>query len=125
MTTPQRNTRQKQAIRNAFEKTERPLSPEEILLSARDEVEGLSLATVYRNLNVLVEEKWLQVVEIPGSTPRYERSGKEHHHHFHCTVCGKVYEVDGCSVAVKPRLPRGFHISGHEFYLFGECPDCA
>lgn len=122
--TTQRNTRQKQAIRSAFDKTERPLSPEEILQSARDDVKGLSLATVYRNLIALVEEGWLQAVEIPGIPPRYERAGKEHHHHFHCNACGKVYEVAGCAVQVKPKLPRGFHVTGHEFSLFGECPDC-
>jgi Fur family ferric uptake transcriptional regulator len=122
--TTQRNTRQKQAIRTAFDKTERPLSPEEILQSARDDVKGLSLATVYRNLSALVDEGWLQAVEIPGIPPRYERAGKEHHHHFHCNVCGKVYEVSGCAVQVKPKLPRGFHVTGHEFSLFGECPDC-
>ena len=124
MTVPQRSTKQKQAIRAAFEATERPLSPDEILSSARVEVKALSLATVYRNLSALVDEGWLQVVEIPGSTPRYERAGKAHHHHFHCTVCGRVYEVDGCAVSVAPRLPRGFRVTGHEFYLFGSCPQC-
>ena len=122
--TTQRNTRQKQAIRSAFDKTDRPLSPEEILQSARGDVKGLSLATVYRNVSALLEEEWLQPVELPGIPTRYERAGKEHHHHFHCNVCSKVYEVPGCAMQVKPRLARGFRVTGHEFTLFGVCPDC-
>lgn len=119
-----RNTRQKDAIRRAFISADRPLSPEETLAYAQEQVEGISIATVYRNIGALVEDKWLAAVEIPGESPRYEVAGKEHHHHFHCNGCGKVFEMQGCAVQVKPKLPRGFRATGHEFFLYGTCADC-
>lgn len=119
-----RNTRQKDAIRAAFMNTNRPLSPEEILALAQKEVEGISIATVYRNVGSLVEDQWLVPVEIPGESSRYEVAGKEHHHHFHCNDCGKVFELQGCDVTVKPKLPRGFRATGHEFFLYGTCAEC-
>lgn len=119
-----RNTRQKDAIRAAFINTNRPLSPEEILVLAQKEVEGISIATVYRNVGSLVEDQWLVPVEIPGESSRYEVAGKEHHHHFHCNDCGKVFELQGCDVTVKPKLPRGFRATGHEFFLYGTCAEC-
>ena len=119
-----RNTRQKDAIRSAFTSTNRPLSPEEILALAQKEVEGISIATVYRNIGSLVEDQWLVPVQIPGESTRYEVAGKEHHHHFHCNDCGKVFEMQGCDVAVKPKLPRGFRATGHEFFLYGTCAEC-
>ena len=125
MATALRNTRQKEAIRAAFVQADRPLSPEEILAYARAQVDSISLATVYRNVGSLVEEKWLTAVEIPGEAARYEVAGKDHHHHFHCSNCDKVYEMKGCDVQLKPRLPKGFRVTGHEFFLFGKCPDCA
>ena len=119
-----RNTRQKEAIRSAFLDADRPLSPEEILALAQVSVSGLSIATVYRNVGCLVEEGWLVPVEMPGEARRYEVAGKEHHHHFSCTSCGKVFELQGCGVTLKQKLPRGFRASGHEFFLYGSCAAC-
>ena len=119
-----RKTRQKDAIRAAFIHADRPLSPDETLTYAQEQVEGISIATVYRNIGSLVEEKWLAPVEIPGESTRYEVAGKEHHHHFHCNECGKVFEMQGCGMQVKPKLPRGFRVTGHEFFLYGVCADC-
>jgi Fur family ferric uptake transcriptional regulator len=119
-----RNTRQKEAIRTAFVDANRPLSPEETLHYAQKHVNGISIATVYRNIGALVEDKWLTPVELPGESTRYEVAGKGHHHHFQCGSCGKVFELEGCSVQVKPKLPRGFRVTGHEFFLYGMCSEC-
>jgi Fur family ferric uptake transcriptional regulator len=117
------NTRQKAAIRDAFLEADRPLSPDEVLEGAQHHQPGLGKATVYRNIQSLMEEGWLQPVEIPGDSARYEVSGKEHHHHFRCNQCRKLYELNGC-VPFKPRLPRGFRATGHEFFLYGLCARC-
>jgi Fur family transcriptional regulator, ferric uptake regulator len=119
-----RNTRQKEAIRSAFLTEDRPLSPEETLSYAQEQVEGISIATIYRNISTLVEENWLTPVSIPGESTRYELAGKEHHHHFRCNSCGKVYEMPGSVMTTKPKLPRGFRATRQEFFLFGTCPDC-
>ena len=119
-----RNTRQKAAIREASVRADRPLSPEEALAYAQEQVDGISIATVYRNIGTLVKDKWLLPIDIPGDSPRYEVAGKEHHHHFHCNVCGRVFELQGCNIEVKPRLPRGFRATGHEFFLYGTCAEC-
>lgn len=119
-----RNTRQKEAIRAAFLAADRPLSPDEALRLAQKEVEALSIATIYRNINMLVEEGWLARVEIPGDSTRYEVAGKEHHHHFQCNSCGALHELQGCAVQVKPKLPKGFRYVGHEFFVYGICSAC-
>ncbi len=119
-----RKTKQKDAIRSAFLSADRPLSPEEALHYARELVEGVSIATVYRNIGTLVEEKWLTSIALPGETARYEVAGKEHHHHFRCNQCRKIFEMPGCSVQFKPNLPKGFQVTGHEFFLSGNCAAC-
>jgi Fur family ferric uptake transcriptional regulator len=119
-----RNTRQKEAIRTAFLKTDRPLSPEEALSFAQQQAEAVSIATIYRNIANLVEEQWLVPVDIPGQATRYEVAGKAHHHHFQCTSCNTVHELAGCTMQTKPKLPRGFTYSSHEFFVYGTCAAC-
>lgn len=120
-----RNTRQKAAIRDAFIESDRPLSAEEALEAAQRHHARLGIATVYRNIQNLLQDKWLQPVEVPGDKTRYEVAGKEHHHHFHCNQCGKLFDLEGCGAQLKPRLPRGFRATGHEFFLYGICAACA
>lgn len=121
---PVRDTRQRRAIRTAFEHANRPLSPNEVLDLASEEYKALGIATVYRNIKSLVEEDWLVEVELPGEVTRYELSGKEHHHHFHCKGCGKVYELMACLPDVGRIAPPGFAVTGHEVLLYGLCAGC-
>jgi Fur family transcriptional regulator, ferric uptake regulator len=123
-TMDKRNTKQKAAIREAFTKADRPLSPEEALQGAQRFHPTLGIATVYRNIQNLVEDGWLTPVELPGDSTRYEIAGKKHHHHFHCNSCGKLYELEGCVATAKQKLPRGFRATSHEFFLYGTCAAC-
>lgn len=121
----ERNTRQRDAIREVFIAAKQPLSPFEVLLAGRRELKGLGIATVYRTINALVESGWLNAVELPGDSPRYERSGSGHHHHFQCRGCSGVFEIRGCPGDLKNLIPPGFLLEGHEVVLYGRCGSCA
>ena len=124
ISTQTRNTRQKDAIRAAFLNADRPLSPDEALSLAQRQVDALSIATVYRNISSLVEDRWLTAVAVPGDSTRYEVAGKAHHHHFQCNTCGIVHELEGCNIETKPKLPKGFKYTGHEMFVYGICSEC-
>ncbi|HMF78242.1 MAG TPA: transcriptional repressor [Bryobacteraceae bacterium] len=119
-----RSTRQKSAIRSAFERTGRPLSAQQVLELAQKEVDGVGIATVYRNIKALLEEGWLSLVELPGSAPVYERAGKRHHHHFQCDHCHRVFELEGCLPSVNKLAGPKFQVRSHEIVLYGLCGDC-
>lgn len=120
-----RETKQRKAIRNALADAGHPLSPRELLSLARDEVSGLGIATVYRNISALQEEGSIVPVELPGEPPRYEVAGKAHHHHFHCRECDKVYEIEGCPGNLQSVTPMGFQLETHEVVLYGLCEICS
>jgi Fur family ferric uptake transcriptional regulator len=120
----ERNTRQKRAIRTVLERANRPLTIEDILSEAKAAIDRIGIATVYRAVRALVDEGWLSAVDVPGSKPLYERAGKEHHHHFRCTSCERVYELDGCYSEIRGGLPRGFRSSGHDVTIYGTCAAC-
>jgi Fur family transcriptional regulator, ferric uptake regulator len=120
-----RSTKQKQAIRAVMAEQEHPLLPDEIHALALQEVPSLGIATVYRTLKTLQEEGQVCCVEIPGQSPRYERSDKGHHHHFHCMECHTVFDLEKCVDGLKKLAPPGFKVSAHEITLHGHCKSCA
>jgi Fur family ferric uptake transcriptional regulator len=120
-----RNTRQREAIRAAFERADRPLSPAEALVLANEDVPGMGQSTVYRTIAALVDEGWLIAVNLPGQPDRYETAGRRHHHHFHCTLCGGVFEVTACPGDLAGIAPPGFKVHDHEVILTGWCKACA
>ena len=120
----ERNTRQRSAIRDAIAQAERPLLPQEVLDAAQQAVPGLGIATVYRNLKALTEEGELQAVTLPGENPRFELVGHQHHHHFQCRQCQRVFDVHACPGDLSRLAPSGFTVEDHDLTLYGRCKDC-
>lgn len=120
----ERNTRQRTAIREALSQSGRPLLPQEVLQAAQAWAPGLSLATVYRNLNALVEEGELTAVSLPGESPRFELAAQRHHHHFKCEGCARVLDVHACPGDLSHLLPPGFEVHRHDLTLYGLCDQC-
>lgn len=120
----ERSTRQRSAIRAAIEQARRPLSPQEVLAASQAQVAGLGLATVYRNLKLLVEAGEIQQVTLPGDSARYEPAHQGHHHHFQCTRCQRVFDVHHCPGDLGRMAPPGFRVERHELTLYGDCADC-
>ena len=122
---PKRDTAQRRAIQAAIASVEHPLTPADILDAAQREVPALGIATVYRALKELVLEGEVVGVDLPGEATRYERAGKDHHHHFHCRRCGTVFEAEGCTAALNKLVPPGFVVEAHEVILYGRCAKCS
>ncbi len=118
-----RETRQKNAIRKALFDAGRPLSVREILETAQNEVTGLGVATVYRNLKTLQEEKLIAPVDLPGEPARWEIP-EGHHHHFLCRVCDRLFEIRSCPEDLVRLLPDGYTLEDHDILLRGQCDMC-
>ena len=54
---------------------------------------SLSLGTVYRNLNFLVEQGLIRKVVIPGQDTRYDYN-LGNHFHFICEKCGTIFDFE-------------------------------
>jgi len=120
----ERNTRQRAAILDAISRAGRPLLPKEILQLAQRALPGLGIATVYRNLKALLAEGQLKVVDLPAENARFEMAGGRHHHHFQCTRCQRVFDVDACPGDLSGLAPPGFAVEDHDLTLYGRCKDC-
>ncbi len=122
----ERHTRQRAAIREAIALAGRPLLPQEVLQAAQVAVPGVSIATVYRNLKLLLDEGEVRPVMLPGENARYEMAGDgHHHHHFQCRGCQRVFEVEACPGDLASLAPAGFTVEDHDLTLYGRCRECA
>lgn len=128
----ERNTRQREAVRQAVEQSGHALTPAEILRAAQVAVPGLNLSTIYRQLNGLLDESRIVKVLLPGEPARFEAAchqadahfGPHHHHHFHCAGCDRVMTLHRCPGAMQDLVPAGFVVQAHEITLRGLCVDC-
>ncbi len=124
MAAMERDTRQREAIKSVLKAAKRPLLAGEVLEAGRSVVHELGMATVYRNLKLLVSEGAAQVITLPGESPRYEMKESGHHDHFQCTRCRRVYDVPGCPGDMRRLAPRGFTVEHHHVTLYGRCAVC-
>ena len=98
---------------------------EEIYDAAVKECPGLSLGTVYRNLNSLVDAGRVRRVSIPGKADRFDHT-LPWHSHLYCTACGSVVDadVDEKQVMKLVRSQKGV-VQDCAVVLFGLCEACA
>ena len=78
---------------------------EEIFDKAAPECPGLSLGTVYRNLNSLVEAGRVRRVSIPGKADRFDHTLRWHSH-LYCNACGRCGRKAGDEAGPQPEGRR-------------------
>ena len=99
----------------------------DLAVAARDRRLGISRATLFRALDLLIELGVVERLDLPSGEHAYVPCAPAHHHHVVCSRCGRTAEVDdaGMSGAV-PEIERqsGFRIVTHRLELFGLCRHC-
>ena len=119
-----RYSKQREIVLQQVEKLCDHPTAEEIYDNAIQECPGLSLGTVYRNLNSLVEAGRVRRVSIPGKADRFDHT-LGWHSHLYCNVCGGVVDVDVDEKQVMKVVGRQKCIvQDCAVVLFGICPDC-
>ena len=87
---------------------------------------ALSLATVYRNLEVLVAEGAIDEVPTAVGATRYD-GNVEPHHHFNCDHCGRIVDVDlSVPRGLSTRLAGEYGLRSQRIRIsfFGHCAEC-
>ena len=87
---------------------------------------SLSLGTVYRNLNILVEQKLIQKLPFGSTHDRYEVI-KNPHYHLVCETCGCVQDFampQYTEISKQAQKMSGFCITRHRIDFFGTCEKC-
>lgn len=86
----------------------------------------ISLATVYRNLNLLAENGIIKKIEGLDGVARFDHN-THNHYHFICTKCNKVYDVPyeiAPDVVENISARTGLTIESCHVSLSGICHEC-
>ncbi|NCO02273.1 MAG: transcriptional repressor [Epsilonproteobacteria bacterium] len=86
---------------------------------------SISLATIYKNINLMVANSFIQEVKIPHAKSLYELT-KDAHSHLLCQKCGEVTDitVDLNSVISSASQKSQFKIEKLDLVLSGLCKNC-
>lgn len=122
-----RMTRQLVAVYEAIQADPTHPGADEIYQRVRQTLPQISLGTVYRNLQRLVEEGRIHLLLVGERIARYDSMLTEHDH-FICLQCGGVVDVlldRDRQVNLAPLLEQGFTVATHSLSVHGLCQQCA
>lgn len=116
---------QRQLILETVQKQKEHLTAAQIYQLARKSCPHLSLGTVYRNLNLLVDTGQLRRVGVPGEADRFDWELPSHQH-LYCRRCKKVINLALPSRPVEEMIRQcpDIQAEGYNFIIVGLCPDC-
>lgn len=119
-------TRQRREILSVLQDIPGMCTAEELFKRVQAVNPGVSLSTIYRNLDLLVAEGLVCKVDLGDGYARYEgRRHEGHHHHLVCTECGRSEHLDCPLPDISATVAdKGFSVTGHRFVVYGRCPDC-
>ncbi|HKK94325.1 MAG TPA: transcriptional repressor [Longimicrobiales bacterium] len=126
--TGQRYTEQRASVFRFLRSTESHPTADEVFFHVRQEIPGISLATVYKSLETLVGAGLASKLTYGDGSARYD-GRTDDHHHLRCLGCGKVVDlpgqVDDREVERLEASADGFQVTGCRLELTGYCSDCS
>ncbi|QKF82447.1 Fur family transcriptional regulator [Halarcobacter ebronensis] len=86
---------------------------------------SISLATIYKNVNAMVEKIFLNEVKIPESKSVYELV-KEEHSHLVCKSCGKIEDINIDTSILNSSILSisNFKVEDTKVVFSGVCSNC-
>ena len=122
----QRKSRQRQLILDAvMTRCDHPTA-DQIYLDVRAKDEKISRGTVYRNLQLLSELGEIQKINVGDGLDHFDADISSHHH-FICSHCGSVIDLDMDDVDFLPKMAeKNFSgkIDGCTVFFYGMCYNC-
>ena len=124
----QRNTWQRERVREALADAEGFVSAQALHASLRDDETKIGLATVYRALANLAQAGDADTLQSEEGEALYRACETHgHHHHLICRRCGHTVEIEASPVEEWARSvaqANGFTEAEHAVEIFGLCADC-
>ena len=123
---PEITDRQKQLL-GELQKCDDELTSQELYRSLHAGEFSMGLATVYRNLQVLIKLGLVRSRHLPTGEVLYAPVERDIHH-LTCVSCGETTRLEGCPVKTMnpPKtISKKFELLFHTLEYFGLCQVCS
>lgn len=116
---------QRQVVLETLHNQKQHLTAQQLYQLARKSCPRLSLGTVYRNLNTLVEIGQAGRVCIPGEADRFDWEPHPHQH-FYCRACQRTTNLTLSTMGLESALAEcpGVKVEGYHLIVTGLCENC-
>lgn len=122
-----RVTIQRKTILETLRRLKSHPTADELYAMIKPDLPRISLATVYRNLELLAAEGLIKKIFVQGSTQKRFDGNPYPHSHIQCVNCGRVEDI-----MIDPSLNpidfikerKGFDVHGYHIEFIGLCEDC-
>ncbi|MEN6437970.1 MAG: transcriptional repressor [Syntrophobacter sp.] len=123
-----RLTRQRQIILEEMRRMRPHPNACELYDAVKSRLPHISLATVYRNLEILSEKGFVRKIITSGRQKRFDINAGAHYH-AHCILCGTIVDIPVATevMRVLPEKPDGlenFRVMETRVEFFGHCGAC-
>ena len=121
-----RMTNQREIILRELRRSRQHLTADELYERVRSIMPRISLATVYRNLEILSEAGMIAKLEISGRQKRFDYNVRVHDH-IYCVICHRVDDLhlDREAIEAVPwQSDKGYEVTGFRVEVAGVCPEC-
>ncbi len=98
------------------------LTASEVYKRLKSTMPKIAQATVYNNLNKLVEAGLIRKISIEGMPDRYDAVYK--HDHLVCNQCGKLTDVSFADISSSLKKQIGQNFLFYDLKVYYVCPDC-
>jgi len=121
-----RNTRQRQVILEELQKLTSHPTAAELYRVVCKRLPKISLGTVYRNLEFLVQNDIIQKLDISGSEARFDCNAGQHPHVrcIHCDRADDLHDIPADLIGHRLKESNGWKILGYRLEFIGICPEC-
>lgn len=119
-------TPQRLAIYDVLVNTKEHPSAEMIFNKLQPAYPTMSLATVYKTIEILKEMGMVQALNVGEDSFRYDADISDHAH-IRCLTCGRVddlHGIDHSEFSSAVEKSTAYRLTGQQFYFFGQCPAC-
>ncbi len=119
-------SRQRESIKACLMNRHDHPTADALYASIREEYPNISLGTVYRNLNLLVETGEIQRLTCGDGADHYDGVAAPHYH-FMCRDCHQVYDVPMEVIASLNETAQAYApgiVDSHSILFFGRCSCC-
>ncbi|MCX5873788.1 MAG: transcriptional repressor [Deltaproteobacteria bacterium] len=121
-----RTTKQRQIIVEELQNLRYHPTADQLYEIVRKRLPGISLSTVYRNLEILSAEGVIMKMDMAGTQKRFDGT-VESHYHIRCVECGRLDDIDmllACNLDEIARNYCDYSSVTHNLEFSGVCPDC-